>query len=201
MNYMKVYMIRHAETEGNAKKQYIGSTDEPLSEKGIYCLLAKKKAGIYPKADFVYSSPMLRCRQTCRVLYGDTPFKLIPELSECDFGDFEGKCHEELKDNPNYRIWIESFGKRGMHGGEDADAFRRRCCSAFKNIINEVISEKYENTAVILHGGTIMAILEKFSEKRGDFYSWQVGNGEGYCLTIDPDLWQEKKKIRDIIKF
>ena len=44
---------------------------------------------------------MLRCRQTAEIIYGKTDY-IENDLRECDFGEFENKCFEELKDNPDY---------------------------------------------------------------------------------------------------
>ena len=63
---MKIILIRHGKTAGNIKGRYIGKTDEPLCEEGINEI----RENTYPKADFVISSPMLRCRQTAEIIYG-----------------------------------------------------------------------------------------------------------------------------------
>ena len=55
---MKVIFIRHGQTPGNAKKQYIGSTDESLSEEGKSILKAKH----YPIVEQLIVSPMKRCQ-------------------------------------------------------------------------------------------------------------------------------------------
>lgn len=197
---MNIYLIRHAKTEGNLKRQYIGITDEPVCEIGKKELIDRQEADIYPKVDYIYSSPMLRCRQTCQILYRNESFEIIPELSECDFGDFEGKNYAQLKDDPKYRDWINNNATGMIPGGESVIAFKQRSCRAFQRIVDEVINNTYDTVAVILHGGTIMAILESFSKEKRDFYSWKVENAQGYRLIIDKDLWKKEKKIKEIIK-
>ena len=61
-NKITMAFIRHGETASNRRKSYLGWTDEPLSEDGCEMLLRNRKN--YPAADLIFTSPMLRCRQT-----------------------------------------------------------------------------------------------------------------------------------------
>lgn len=60
----KVHFIRHGMTQGNLEGKYIGSTDLPVCPEGYRQLDDLKAHYEYPKVEAVYSSPMLRCRQT-----------------------------------------------------------------------------------------------------------------------------------------
>ena len=62
---MELIWIRHLQTPGNEKRQYIGSTDEPLSEKTVEGFL--KNPAEYSEVERVICSPMLRCIQTAEV--------------------------------------------------------------------------------------------------------------------------------------
>ena len=46
---------------------------------------------VYPNVARVYSSPLLRCRETAEILFPDTTLQTVDNLIEMDFGDFEGK--------------------------------------------------------------------------------------------------------------
>ena len=61
---MKVYLLRHGQTEYNVDKRYQGTRDIPLSEKGRAAL---RRADIEP--DTVYVSPLCRAVDTARVLF------------------------------------------------------------------------------------------------------------------------------------
>ena len=52
-NQIEIVLIRHGKTEGNKQKQYIGRTDQPLSEEGK----AEIRSGSYPSVEKVYASP------------------------------------------------------------------------------------------------------------------------------------------------
>ena len=68
------------------------------------------------------------------------------------------------------------------------EAFRKRCCQAFQHI-TEGLQKQEEKTgqtlraAVVVHGGTIMAILERFGTPKKNYFDYQVKNGCGYRLT------------------
>ena len=90
---MKIILIRHGMTEGNLKRRYIGTTDEDLINTD--CL-----KGDYPKCERVVASPLKRCIQTAEYIYPNVDIEICDKLKECDFGDFENKSYEDLKEIP-----------------------------------------------------------------------------------------------------
>ena len=72
-------------------------------------------------------------------------------------------------------------------GGESRASFSERCVAAF-----ERIRSQQENCAVIAHGGTLMAVMEKYAKPAGSYYDYQVRNGEGFLLNEDGS-WQKIK--------
>ena len=69
MKTYKIHLIRHGQTEANAKGLYIGMTDLPLSPEGLAELLTLKREYTYPGAARFFTSPLTRCKQTLEVLY------------------------------------------------------------------------------------------------------------------------------------
>ena len=55
-------------------------------------------------------SPMKRCIQTAELIYPKNQITQEVLLKECDFGIFEGKTYEELKDREEYQAWLDSGG-------------------------------------------------------------------------------------------
>ena len=175
---MKLILIRHGKTAGNLEKRYIGTTDEPLCEEGRSCLRTKK----YPAADLVIVSPKRRCIETAESIYPGQRIVVWEGLQECDFGAFEGKNYRELCGNPDYQRWIDSGGTSPFPGGERLEEFKRRCTDAFAHVIRTCSSE--ESLAFVVHGGTIMAILEKYVRPKREYYDFQVENGCGYVAVF-----------------
>ena len=176
---MKIIFIRHGKTQGNIEKKYIGSTDQQLCDMGIDEL----KENRYPDCEIVISSPMKRCMQTADIIYPHKKNVIKNGFRECDFGDFEKKDHVELSADPYYQKWIDSGGTLPFPNGESPCGFKERCIDTF----NEIIEEHSRNSslALIVHGGTIMSIMEKYAVPEKPFYDWHCENGHGYICGYD----------------
>lgn len=181
----EVYLIRHGKTAGNLEGRYIGRTDEPLCGEGIRLLKEKE----LPLVELVYTSPYKRCLETAKILWPEAKQEILTELRESDFGDFEGKNYEELKENAAYQKWIDSNGTIPFPNGEDPKKFRLRCVEGFEKAMRLLQTEGLPRCAVVCHGGTIMSILEVYGRPEKSFYDWQVKNGSGFLLEL-PDTWK-----------
>ena len=187
----KITWIRHGMTQANGEHRYIGKTDEPLSETGIRLLQEKKKEYFSSPPEFLYTSPMKRCVQTAELLFERNPI-LIPEWKEMDFGQFEGKNYEELKDDPCYQKWIDSNGTLPFPGGESREAFKCRSLTGFQKAVTQCIRNNIKTAALVIHGGTIMNIMEEYADRPRAFYEWHVKNGGGYLAELEPALWTKR---------
>lgn len=200
---MKIVFIRHLKTQGNEKRQYIGRTDEDLSEQAVEEFRRRQEKSIgelYPPVQHIISSPLKRCIQTADLVYPGQEISTEPMLRECDFGEYEQKTYEDLKDEPEYIRWMESGGMTAFPGGEDQTAFRRRCVDGVKKWIGRLLSEETDSVAFIVHGGTIMAVLSELSEDAYEFYHWQVENGGGYMAEVTEEDWENGRKILRKVK-
>lgn len=190
---MKIMLIRHLPTPGNEKRQYIGSTDEDLSKKAV---LPKWS---YPAPECIIVSPMKRCIQTAKRIWGSDlsgcPIVLEPMMRECDFGQFEGKTYEQLKKAPAYIKWLESGGMTAFPEGEDQEEFRKRCVKGMKKQIGFLLDQHVKYAAFVVHGGTIMAVMHALSEEKKDFYDWQVKNGSGYFVSVSEKEWRNGDEL------
>ena len=187
---LELMLIRHGMTAGNRLSRYIGrGTDEPLSEEGKQRLSAY--SGKLPQLVFV--SPMLRCRQTAEILFPGCTLHVVEELAECDFGEFENKNYQELDGNEAYQKWIDSNGMLPFPGGESREEFRDRNLRGFRNVLERCFSNKIKRAALVIHGGTIMNIMEKLTGEKDYFYRWHVKNGEGYVIGLSEEKYQENR--------
>ena len=92
-----IEMIRHGKTYGNTLGRYIGVTDEPLCEEGKKELEQRTMDTV----ELLFVSPLKRCLETADILYPYAKQVKIPEFAECNFGEFENKNYQELKEG-NY---------------------------------------------------------------------------------------------------
>lgn len=177
---MQIYLIRHGMTKGNLEKRYVGTTDEGILESWKEELTRRTP----PIVTSLYVSPMRRCIETCECLYSNQKYKSIEDLKELNFGEFEYKTHEELENNEQYVSWMESNGEDPFPGGESLRGFQKRCVLAFDKIIQYELENGTESIGFVVHGGTIMALLDAYSSPHKDYYHWQAGNGQGYQATV-----------------
>lgn len=193
---IKVVLVRHGETAGNAEKKYIGRTDENLSPEGVHGLETCRQTAEYCEPDFLYSSPMRRCLETAALLFPHSTPVALAGFTEIDFGLFEGRNWRELNDDPElqplYQAWIDSNGKMPFPKGESREDFTRRTMEAFFLMMENAVEElsgtespgKVETPSVtaVVHGGTIMAVLSTLFG--GDWYDYHVKNGGGYTFHV-----------------
>lgn len=183
---LKLWLIRHGMTEGNKLGRYIGVTDEPLCQEGIAFL----KKLTYPEPEDLYVSPMTRCRETAQILFPNQKMHIIEELAECDFGAFENKNYMELEGNREYQEWIDSNGTLPFPAGESRQEFCRRTMSGFHKAVTGCIRNHISYGALVIHGGTIMNIMDMYTQDTREYYQWHVKNGGGYLVEIDTELWK-----------
>ncbi len=182
---MRVYLIRHGSTPGNLEGRYVGSTDETMTPEAEESLKARRAA--YPHPEIVFTSPLKRCVQTADLLFPDRESVTLPGLRECNFGEFEYKNFQELDGDARYQAWIDSGGSLFFPGGESREEFARRCCSAFREGCKWALEKGCASAAFVVHGGTVMAVLDRFSHPHRDYFDWQVKNGEGFSGELETD--------------
>lgn len=200
---MEVILIRHGQTEGSRKNQYIGSTDEALCLEGKVQLLKAKRTGFYPEARRVYSSPLRRCIESAQVIYPEAWPLVIPGFREKSYGRYEGKAYPDLKDDEPYQAWVRSCGKLPFPDGEADESVKQRILTAFDQIVTELrmsgeIRHPGVGAAFVVHAGTIMTILsERLTEGCEQHFWFATGNGDYFRaeLTEMGFRLMEKKRI------
>lgn len=185
---MLIYLIRHGETEYNAEKRYQGTRDIPLSAAG--------RAGLH-KADFIpdalYVSPLTRARQTAEILFPGVAQIPVQDLREMCFGSFEGRNYIEMEHDPEYLAWVASNSETACPDGERKAEFCERTCKAFAGVVDEALAKGVERLAIVAHGGTQMASLERFARPARGYYDWCAGNGGGFVL--DASRWNTDRVL------
>ena len=196
---MRLQLIRHGMTAGNMEKRYIGRTDEPLCAQGEAQLRENAAENRYVQPELLYASPMLRCRQTCAVLFPEMPVHTVEEFRETDFGIFEGKHFSELDGNADYQAWLYTGCIAAMPGGESRADFQQRCCTAFQELLQKHAASP--ELTMVVHGGVIMAILERYAEPKQDFYAYHIKNGDvlhyKWDGTFPVRLYSEKRQNQE----
>ena len=173
----ELYLIRHGRTEANEKWLYCGSTDLFLSEKGTEDL--KGISYDVPADTLFITSGMRRTEQTLKILFGDVPHRIDDRFREVDFGIFEMKSYESLKEQEDYQAWISGDNEKNVPPkGESGEQMKVRVLEGLQDLFKEECP-----VVVVCHGGVIAAIMEHlYPLENKNRYLWQPKPGHGYLI-------------------
>jgi broad specificity phosphatase PhoE len=118
----RLFLIRHGETEWSASGQHTSRTDLPLTPNGVRQaeLLARRLAS--QRFAAVFSSPLRRALETCRIAGLDREAIVTDDLREWDYGQYEGRTTDDIRaDEPGWTIWTAR-----IVGGESLEDVGRR---------------------------------------------------------------------------
>ncbi|AST98411.1 histidine phosphatase family protein [Shouchella clausii] len=155
---MKLYMIRHGESEGNRLGKIQGSMDFPLSDLGKKQAQAVAHFCTTLAADYLYTSDLTRAANTAQAISEATqlPSRKWELLREVNLGPLQGLTRSEIAER-----FPETTGKpliaSGIEGTESALALTERCYS----LLSQLKKAHRDDESVILvsHGGFISCLL------------------------------------------
>lgn len=147
---MKLYLVRHGQTEWNEGNRIQGQSDTLLSENGR---LQAEKVGVAllnRKLEAVYSSPLKRAVDTARAIASRYNLEVMsmPELMEINAGELDGITIEEMRRNyvDFLKQWREGDSALKMPGGESMEELQKRTWVA----VQEIMQKNYRNGVVIV---------------------------------------------------
>lgn len=186
-----LYLIRHGITQGNLDGKYIGMTDLSLCPEGKHAIETLRDAEIYPGVQKVYSSPLARCVETAKIIYPENKLMIIDELCEMDFGDFEGKTADELRDLKEYSEWIKGGMEAAPPNGEKYGDFSLRCINGLDSIFRDMMHLGVTRAACVTHAGVITNLLCGYGLPKGRPADHMCAPGEGFEIVLSTFLWQK----------
>lgn len=162
---MRFYFVRHGESQANVTQEFSNDNHEkhPLTEKG--CAQAHALAEQLREETFaaIYSSPLLRARQTAEILNAPhgLEIQLAPALSEHHAGEFEGRADPAAWDEYTalFETWLV---KRDLDaripGGESFNEMRARFMPFMANLV-ERYQDTESNILLVAHAGIYHSML------------------------------------------
>lgn len=185
---MRLELIRHGATTLQEEHRYQGITDAPLSQAGRSSLRAAAD-----RPERVIVTTARRTQETAAILFPGVPQIVIPGLREMNFGRFEGHNYLELEHDPDYRAWVDGMCLERCPGGESKAEHVQRVTTAFTALMDQALTEHWQDCVIVAHGGTQMALLEQFGEEQRDYYEWQLPCGYGY--ELEPSRWERAHQL------
>ena len=177
---MKLYIVRHGQSEWNALHKVCGATDAPLTEKGR--AQAAETAAILAELtrdepiDLIIASPLSRAQETGRIIQkacgGDIPFIIDDRIREINFGENEGRSTRD----PDFQAEKRIFPRRHP-GGESMLMFTHRIYSFLDDI-----KVTYADKTVLLacHNGICRAAYSYFHDMTNEEFMSYVEKNAGF---------------------
>jgi len=151
---VRLFLVRHAESEWNPVGRYQGLLDPELSERGR--IQAKLLASAFEKEkiDVIYSSPLKRTYQTAVEIASKHNLEVIKEkrIIEIDHGVWSGMLVDEVKEKypEDFRRWLEEPHKVKFEGGESLEEVHERVREFLK-----FVKENHQNQTVVAVSHTV----------------------------------------------
>ena len=162
---MKLYMIRHGETDWNKERRLQGQTDTLLNEFGRRLALETAPALEDIPFDVVYTSPLARAKETAHLVLGDREIPVIEEdrIREMGFGAFEGMIckgeHFNIPDKHFHYFYDAPEKYLPSQGGESF----QDVLSRLNSFLTELFSReelKDKTVLVSTHGAALCGMLQ-----------------------------------------
>ena len=159
---MRLWLVRHGETEANVAGLYSGHAPTPLTERGIAQAQTLGTLLRNVPVDNVLCSELERARHTTQLILGDReiPVRNMPELNEMFFGDWEMRHHRDLarEDAENYAVWCNDWQNATPTNGEGFQAFSQRV----ERFIAQLADYKTcQNLLVVSHQGVLSVLIAR----------------------------------------
>ena len=149
---MKLYMIRHGQSETNGRGFWTGWLDVALTERGREDAKAARAVLKDIPFDKVYSSDLKRAMQTAEIALPGCSYEPLPLLREINVGSLQGTEIGLLTKEERARALAEGYQP---WGGESRAEHRQRM-RAFLERLQETDDE---TVAVFAHGGCLKSML------------------------------------------
>ena len=169
---MRIYIVRHGETEANKQGYVQGWTDVPLNENGriIAELTGRGIKGI--RFDHCFSSPLIRAKETAEILLRESgnsvSVSFDDRIKEMNFGSFEGM---NVRDEKVIRFLKELIVDYKFPDGESFQEVIKRT----QEFLKELIAKDDDKTYLVsTHGCALRAMLNFLYEDKDDYWHGRV---------------------------
>ncbi|MBR3132628.1 MAG: histidine phosphatase family protein [Clostridia bacterium] len=176
---MKVYVVRHGQTDWNLEGKLQGSTDVILNDNGrnqVSCLSERLK-----DIDFgiIISSPLKRAMETAQIINKEKKLEIVvfDDLKERSFGSFEGKVYPDISAFWDYE---RDYNENGV---ESVKTMLNRVFNAMDSIISEY---KDKDVLIVAHACVMIGIDCYFNgfKENHDFSNYCFENGNYYEYNV-----------------
>ena len=168
---LRLFFIRHGETEWSITGRHTGRTDLPLTPHGEE--LAGRltaRLGSIPFAQ-VLTSPRLRARRTCELAGLKETAQIEPDLAEWGYGDYEGLRTAEIQQQyPGSSAYCVRYGRNQPGGSRTCAEFRSGCSGQQSGKAKRVLAGKA--VEVVVDKRPVERRIEADENRRVQIINW-----------------------------
>lgn len=158
---MKVYNVRHGETDWNKDRRLQGRSDIELNEYGIRLAELTRDGLADIKFDYIFSSPLKRAYKTAEIIRGGRDIRIITDdrLMEISFGANEGIPSAEMPED--FHLFFDApLEYVPAEGGETYDELCARSRDFAQNVLQPLsLKEPDANVLLVAHGAFNKSLL------------------------------------------
>lgn len=183
---MKLYFVRHGETDWNKKRKIQGKSDIPLNEFGRHLAVETAKGLTDIPFEVCYSSPLIRAYETAELILNgrDVPIITDERIAEMAFGEWEGRsCLKEEWDLPE-RFQAFFDAPHLYQPAEDGETFAdvKKRTGDFLSWIYGKEEYRDKNVLIATHGCALAGLLNNIKGEPLSQY-WGTGVHKNCAVT------------------
>lgn len=165
-NKVKLYIVRHGETEWNKEHRVQGHTDIPLNSYGRHLAEETAEGMKSLRIDMGYTSPLRRAKETAQIILGDRRVPLYDEerIKELCFGSYEGLLSSGKDREPGSEEFNRFFTDTGSYiPPKDAETIPQlyERTGNFLDVLCKREELKDKHILVSTHGAAMTALLNR----------------------------------------
>ena len=200
---LKLYIVRHGETEWNVIKRFQGQLNTPLTEKGIKKLKETGKKLENVLFDEVYTSELGRTVASAEIILNENrgyknkkrELKKLAELNEVYFGVWQGLTYEEVflkypEEGNNYFYNVKNYKAENVEAEKLEDALER-----FLKGINKILDSHESGNILVVTHGTVFEMFMNYVANNSIFDIDErtlMGNGDYKVFSYKDGKFQEE---------
>ena len=200
---LKLYIVRHGETEWNVIKRFQGQLNTPLTEKGMEKLRETGKKLENVLFDEVYTSELGRTIASAEIILNENrgyknkklELKKLAELNEVYFGVWQGLTYEEVflkypEEANNYFYNVKNYKAENVEAENLKDALER-----FLKGINKILDSHESGNILVVTHGTVLEMFMNYVANNSIFDIDErtlMGNGDYKIFSYKDGKFQEE---------
>lgn len=200
---LKLYIVRHGETEWNVIKRFQGQLNTPLTEKGMEKLRKTGKKLENVLFDEVYTSELGRTVASAEIILNENrgyknkkrELQKLAELNEVYFGVWQGLTYEEVflkypEEGNNYFYNVKNYKAENVEAEKLEDALER-----FLKGINKILDSHESGNILVVTHGTVFEMFMNYVANDSIFDIDErtlMGNGDYKIFCYENGKFQEE---------